>query len=447
MKCKIIIACCLLPFSLLAQKIVIKNNGLEKDTIKVKEAELVGALYLDVSLTEYWDTAEILYSKEEGTASEGKDFSFPESKSKILLDKTTKTSKFTILIQPDTTKEAQEFVNLKFCVANKDICKTITLIIQDDDSSVVAPSKPINNILGPKVTYLNAFAFDFGNLNKNITYVANINIFDFHKSSKRKRKSENVISEFGYNAGITKINYKTNDTVYSNNPQTDWMARKLFDTLQENGVYRVEQNVNYRSITNREYGFYFQPLWLLNSENTHKNKIILHAHFEMLVSKWEVNLGYNTLRADSINYVAALHGGANSASLKPGPTLNQPILRTNKYLFEDITGNFGAGLTYITEPIEGVHFFSQGTIGYNTKGVAYNTFNPRYGLFKNEENRIVKFYNTFFQIRSYIDVDLGANSQFRLGTDIRGFLKYGVPKYAIYAGVVLDAVGLAKAFK
>jgi hypothetical protein len=426
-----------LLFSLLTKGQIIYTsfNGSNVDTIKVKEQELVGELNIDLGVSGYTGQLFINYSREEATASRNIDFQFPNIFDSILNKPNNTQNIFTIKILPDNIKEGEEFIKIKFYSDRIGANKLLTIIIQDDDSIQAAVQKE-NSVLETKITYLNAFAFDFGNTKKEIEYVGHINLFSLHKSKSNR---------WAYNVGLMKLNYRNNDTVNSKVISTEWISRKLYDTLKENDKYRVEQNSYYQRINNRDYSLYINPMLLLNSGNNQNNKFFLHGYAELLISQWDIENGYRTLKVDSLEYKSSLHGGSPNSQM-PGPTLFNRINDKNNYSYKEITGNFGFGFTYYSMPAKNLSFLFQSTIGFNTSGVYYQSFSNKFNLVKGEE-RITEFANKIYLLRSMINMEINDNTEIRLGADVRGYFNVSVPKYALYLGLNIKFDELLKIIK
>jgi hypothetical protein len=426
-------------FSFLAKSQTIRAslNGTNVDTIKVKEQGLVGELKINLSVDSLNGPFTISYSREEATASKNLDYELPNVFDDIINKANGDMNIFIVKILPDNIMEGTEYLNLKFSCATFRRDKFLTIMIEDDDN-IPIPAKKENSILETKITYLNAFAFDFGNTKKDIEYVGHINFFSQHKSKHNR---------WAYNVGFMKLNYRNNDTVNSKVISTEWIARRLYDTLKENDKYRVEQNSYYQKISNRDYSVYLNPMFLLNkgSEENKNNKFFLHGYAELLISQWDIENGYRTLKVDSIEYKSILHG-ASQNSRPSAPILYNRISDKNSYSYKEITGNFGFGITYYSMPVKNISFFFQSTIGFNTRGVYYQSFSNRYNLVKGDE-RITEFANKIYLIRSMINMEVNENTEIRIGADVRGYFNVSVPKYALYIGLNIKASELLKLLK
>jgi hypothetical protein len=411
-------------------------NGKIVDTVVVKESLLPSDLIITLGVNNNKQTFVIKYKRDEATVSLNKDLILPNENDTNIIGGGKEQKIYAIKILPDTLKESLEFINIEFYCNSIEKSKRLTIIIEDDDSIPASPQvTKETSLLDTKFTYLNAFAFDFGNIRRDYEYVGHINLFGHHKSKKNR---------WYYNVGLLKINYRNNDTIETQNTTIDWIARGLFDSLRENNKYRVEQNAYYQRINNRDYSMYMQPMFLVNDENRENNKFFVHAYLELLVSKWEIENGYRTLKVDSITYFKSLQ---TSTNLSSEPMLLNRVRNSNSYTYNEITGNFGIGFTYQAVPIKGIEFIYQNTIGFNTKGVSYKSFNNRADLFKSEKQSKLNKENLFYLIRSKLSMDLSDKSEIQLGADIRGYFGVSNPKYALYLGLNLDFAELVKLLK
>ncbi len=419
-----------------SQSLKINAPNLKNDSIIITESKYIQVIPIEIEAVNYWDTTFISLFILEGMAKENEDFSLKLTSPNNTISKTSLKLNYELRVMPDTLNEELESrsILIKAVSNGKEFTKTFILVIIDKDFVKKDDTKDNKNESDLRsLTYINAANFDFANTQKDISYVGNLNIFAPKLSPHYK---------FGFNAGIFKINYQKNDSLPNSSANVEILARGIGDSLVNGSKYRREVNEYYKKVSNKDISIYFQPIYWINSTTTSNNYFFAHLHTEFLISNWEIENSYATLSFDSLVY-----NNTPTNPLQPGPSLIYKYKKTFNSKFVNLSGNFGAGVTYIATPFTNSKFFLQSTIGYSTLGMNVISYNDKYQLNKGETSRYlpeIKTLHFFYLFRSSFTHQLSNNSEIIIGADIRGYLPSYTPKYAIYIGLKLKLDESAK---
>lgn len=274
-----------------------------------------------------------------------------------------------------------------------------------------------------QIMYLNAVNFNFDN-NKS-GYAGHLNFFyTSHDAGKR----------FGFNAGLMKINYSNNDSLYTN--RLTYVKINPLDELTPGNKYLRQFNEYKRKSTNSSYSIYFQPLCRLNKDAVKESGIDVYAHLhaELLITKFETTTTINTIQQDTIAVAAGETAPLNTLDiLHKELTLSKTLL--NGYL--------GGGLTFNVKLKKDSSIFFQPTFGFTTNYPQPASVNGS-GYYRIEGK---DSWNGFYLIRSYYRNKLTSGTELIIGTDIRGLLPEYPPYYSVYVGVNTSLDKLAELFK
>lgn len=279
-----------------------------------------------------------------------------------------------------------------------------------------------DNLPKGKLIYLNAVNFDFDN--SKVGYVAHLN---FYKPALK-------VGELGYNAGVLKVNYTTNDStqVY----KKDNVLINPLDNLVVGSKYVKQFNKYDIKTENSTYSVYFQPMFLFYKDYQ-KNKFYFHLHSELLISKYVTKTKINTIQSDTITINTIDEVPSTTALL-----LNKQVSSSSSI----VSGYFGIGLTGDLNFSEDSSFFIQPTFGYTTDVPILNSrddiYNSRYFAITDKRK-----WNGFYLVRSYFRQKLSEATELILGADVRGFLPTFTPLYSIYIGVNLKLEKLKELIK
>lgn len=293
------------------------------------------------------------------------------------------------------------FVNVS--IAKDDTKKNKT---SDDDTKLVKAVSE-NHLL-----FLNAANFDFsGKLATN--YVGHVNIF-----------APNLGGRWGLNTGIMKLNYGQGDS----SEVRYAVENTLLDPLQKlkpGDQYLKQLNKYEVSPKTTDWSFYTQPMIRIAGDATSDNQIFLHAHFELLVKKYNVTSKMTTIRQDTMVY------NNDSNFVAKGSITDQ-----SAYTATRLDGYFGGGLTFNLTPWNNCAFFIQPTIGITTDYV--QLYSVSGSLLTPISDR---GWRSFYLVRANYTQAVSDNATILLGMDIRGIFPRYAPMYAAYLGVNLKVDG------
>ncbi|MBV8327466.1 hypothetical protein [Chryseobacterium sp.] len=239
-------------------------------------------------------------------------------------------------------------------------------------------------------------------------------------------------TRWGFNAGFTGIDYSVTPETEDNIRvlrQIDYVAQSPLDQVKQGSEYYQQLNEYSFEVKNSSFSVYVQPLFRLTDSKSNQ-KIFIHTHFELYNSK---NMTTTTIK--TILQKTLVYDSVQKTVVKHNINGDTQVQKSSL-----LTGYFGIGATfYLQDNRQKWEFFVQPTIGFSVSGQNFgkredsSSFSfPAYGY----ESRHIAY--GFYLIRAHIAYRLtGKKTSLIIGTDIRGFLPYYSPQYAVYAGINL----------
>lgn len=269
-----------------------------------------------------------------------------------------------------------------------------------------------------KFMYLNAVNFDF--TNSKTGYVGQLNMYS----------KPNIEEHWGFNAGISKINYTNKDSVTFY--KTDNVKMKPLDELQPGSKYLKRYNEYKYKTDNRSFSLYFQPLFDTKIFKA-KSKFYVHGHTELLISRFETTTSIKTIQQDTVVATDIIDGIVY-------PTLNRKTVKTQNIL----NGYFGIGFTLDLYLNKTSTLFLQPTIGTTTNYPQPASVNGTMPYYRVKQD---SGWNEFYLIRAYYRNKLSTGTELIIGADIRGLFPQYEPFYAVYIGANLAIDKIVDLFK
>lgn len=299
---------------------------------------------------------------------------------------------------------------------------TLSILILWGFGQEAKPKDAVSKIQNNRIMFLNAYNFDFGSTALSSNYVGHLNLF-----APTLEKDDKSRTKWGFNTGIMKISYGQKDTSQTREFLIEEnIYANPFDTLGEGVKYLRQINGYKTEKKNTIWSFYVQPVFELTSAT--RQHIYVHAHLELLASKWSSTTTISNKFQDT-----ALYSVSNKNLVIRRATTN-----SSTYTINSLSGYFGAGFTFDLRPWTGGGFFFQPTVGFTSNSpspssVDINTSvrfgsNPRSGSTRN--------WNSFYLVRAYYTHVIN-EATIIVGTDIRGLLPLYAPQYAAYVGLNL----------
>lgn len=291
---------------------------------------------------------------------------------------------------------------------------------QEEREEKPPQTKPENTTeaFNRKLMFLNAVNFDFTG-KVDVSYVGHVNIF---APSTRKKYP------CGFNVGMMKLNYGIIDTLHEQ-VRYENVIKNPLQNLDSGSTYLRQAN-KYKTVTgSTAWSLYAQPnLIIYGTRDPDSNYIYLHAHFELLVSKWTASTTITNLSTDTMVY----HNDISQDSF----VRRSALQNTNSVTKLD--GYFGLGLTFALRPWRKSMFFFQPTLGITSDyPKVMNNYVPV--ILDPGKNR---GWRGFYLVRAYFTQAMNENTQIVLGADIRGLFPRYDPLYAAYVGANLSVGGI-----
>jgi hypothetical protein len=306
----------------------------------------------------------------------------------------------------------------------------------------VAPPAPIKKYADTSdcITYLNGVNFDFDK-KTNANYVGIFNVFcpelkSWPNESKKTRYG------WGFNVGLMKINYaKAGDSINNTSYFSENALMNPLDSVKNGKKYLRQYNKLDGVTKNTTFSVFGQPMTGIFLED--KFKLLIHGHFEFLVSKWTTTSTIANLQQDTAVF--------NGTEDKPS-TINRFAKSTSDPLITSSTITYlsmytGWGLTCVISPWRGSTVFVQYSSG---KVVDFGQPKPSNQPTPDDAGKNKQY--GFFLTRASIKQRLTTKVDIILGTEIRGLfsLQNGYsngPVYSCYAGILIQADALMDLFK
>ncbi|MFP9112430.1 hypothetical protein ACLI1A_00705 [Flavobacterium sp. RHBU_3] len=267
-----------------------------------------------------------------------------------------------------------------------------------------------------RYTFLNGLNFDFTNSKTN--YVGHFNVYV--PCNERGTK----VNPWGINAGILKVNYLTRDSIVNFNEQ-NVLINPLDNAAAPNDSYTRQYNRYSTSTKVTSTSLYAQPMlriWKKGAAN-----LYVHAHFELLWSKFETGTKVNTIQSDTVT-IDITH---------PAPSqegLIRNLVRETHQTINITSPHFGIGGTLDFNFLDNCILFLQPTIG-----IAINNVNrfPTQDADGNYSLQTYKKAQGFLLVRTYFQYATSKATQIIIGTDSRGLLPSQQPYLSAYVGLNL----------
>lgn len=308
--------------------------------------------------------------------------------------------------------------------------------------------KGVSKIQDDRIMFLNAYNFDFGNTSLSSNYVGHINLFSPSLNKKEIGSEITMKTErfgWGFNTGILKINYNQKDSSNKFQNFKENVFISPFDELKDS-VRFLKQINNYKVETSTTvWSFYVQPLLELTKASG-KQHIYVHAHTELLATKWSSTTSIVNVQESSDTAIF-------TKAAYPNIVIRNRISNEVSTSTNTLSGYFGLGFTFDLQPWEKGSFFFQPTLGYTTNKPSASstdiTNNIRTGApgIRSSSNVLSKNWNSFYLVRAYYTHSIAKTpdkdgSTIVLGMDVRGLFPFYAPQYAAYVGlnVGLDSI-------
>jgi hypothetical protein len=278
----------------------------------------------------------------------------------------------------------------------------------------------VRSITQTGLMYFNGANFDFTETTK-AHYVGHINLFAPGFIGQNYRS-------WGFNAGILRLKYNGDDTLLNTNLIENVQIDPL-RTVHHGDKYLRQLNNYTGSVKRTSTSYYFQPLYRIEpfSRNDRRAaQLFVHAHTELLVSKWSSSVNVTTLAQDTATWDANAQ-----TSIRSGLANAQNYTSVRKY------GYFGAGVTLDFCPWDNVQLFVQPTVGITTDYPQFIGASVATNLAERPLRPNNKKINGFYLVRGYYTQTLSDGAVAVLGVDVRGFLPTYSPDFTAYVGVSL----------
>ncbi len=341
-----------------------------------------------------------------------------------------------------TNLDMPEFFDIRLAGAGTNVHR---VTIQKDTSryrTIIVTAPPVKKYVDTSdcITYLNGVNFDFDK-KTNSNYVGIFNVFCPELKSW-PGESRKFRYGWGFNVGLMKTNYaKAGDSINNTSYFSENTLLNPLDSVKNGKKYLRQYNRLDGVTKNTTFSVFGQPMTGVFLEN--KFKLLVHGHFEFLVSKWVTTSTITNLQQDTAIF--------NGSEDKP-TAVNRFAKSTSDPLITGSTITYlslytGWGLTCVISPWKGSTVFAQYSTG---KVVDFGQSKPSNQSIP-EDTEKNKEYG-FFLTRASIKQSLTSKVDVILGTEIRGLfsLKNGYsngPVYACYAGVLIQTDALKDIFK
>lgn len=277
-----------------------------------------------------------------------------------------------------------------------------------------------------RIMLLNAYNFDFGSTSLKSNYVGHLNLFAPSLSNNNR---------WGFNTGIMKINYGQKDSTNTGGATvSENILLSPFDTIKVGLKYLREINSYKTEKRNTVWSFYVQPTFELTFKKA-KQHVYLHAHMELLASKWSATTTGVNLKRDT----SVLGTNFNAAVFRSN------IASNNTYTINSLSSYFGLGFTFDLTPWNGGSFFFQPTYGITSNTPSLSSVDINTGLpvsYIKGGAQKARTWRSYYLVRANYRHVLSKDATVIIGMDIRGLVPLYSPQYAAYVGlnIGLDSI-------